>query len=473
MPPRRTQGPPRLSLLRDKDIVRWHANVSRGSPITADVYARRLAAFCEQMKVDPTALVTLSEKALRDLLLDFVTEEEKKNRAGSYIQSSTKAVKSWLIHNGVKLSLPVRIRGASDTPTLREERTPTQEELRAILLAAARKDRVSCALMAFSGVRPEVLGNYRGTDGLRLRDVDGLKVGAQTIEFERIPAIIEVRKELSKAGHRYFSFIGEEGCGYIQQYLEERLRAGEKLVPETDLIHPKGSGGFHDKAFVTTINIGDGVRKAIRGAGFKWRPYVLRAYFDTQLLLAESKGKLAHDYRVFWMGHKGSMEARYNTNKGRLPVDLLDDMREAYGRCESFLSTMKASRYPDDTDLKRAILSVFLPEDEVAKLDVTKLSGEEVRTLVTDRVRGSPNGPSASVGASPLVPHSPDGLARGSTVPVTSGRAALVSQPREGAPAAEAIEEVVALGELKSRLASGWTLVSSLGNGEAVLRRPR
>jgi hypothetical protein len=381
MAPRRTPGPPRLALLDNKDLARWHANVARGSGITADVYARRLAAFCEQMKVEPLALPGLSEKELRDLLLDFVSEEEKKKRAGSYIQSSTKAVKSWLVHNGVKLTLPVRIHGASDTPSLKDERTPTQEELRAILMAATPRDRVSCSLMAFSGVRPEVLGNYRGDDGLRLGDLKDLKVKGKAIDFEQTPALVEVRKELSKADRRYFTFLGREACDYVRQYLEERLRAGEKLGPESDLIHPKGTGGSRDKSFVTTINVGDGVRKSIRGAGFKWRPYVLRAYFDTQLLLAESKGKLAHDYRVFWMGHKGSMEARYTTNKGRLPKDLLDDMRAAYKRSETFLSissTKSMANEGADRVVKALLEARGMPKEEAQRIDISEKSDAEL-----------------------------------------------------------------------------------------------
>ena len=75
------------------------------------------------------------------------------------------------------------------------------------------------------------------------------------------------------------------------------------MEPETDIIHPTSA----NKTFVRTIKIGNLIRTAIRSAGFKWRPYVPRVCFDTQLLVAESKGKVAHDYRVFWMGHKGSM----------------------------------------------------------------------------------------------------------------------------------------------------------------------
>jgi hypothetical protein len=65
--------------------------------------------------------------------------------------------------------------------------------------------------------------------------------------------------------------------------------------------------------------------------------YVLRAFFYTQLLMAESRRKIAHDFRVFFMVHSGSMEARYTTNKGVLPNALIKEMKSAFKRSEEFL----------------------------------------------------------------------------------------------------------------------------------------
>lgn len=70
---------------------------------------------------------------------------------------------------------------------------------------------------------------------------------------------------------------------------------------------------------------------------FQYRPYVLRAFFDTQLLMAESRGKMVHDFRVFLMGHKGNMEARYTTNKRMLPDNLVSEMKSAFKRSQEFL----------------------------------------------------------------------------------------------------------------------------------------
>ena len=73
---------------------------------------------------------------------------------------------------------------------------------------------------------------------------------------------------------------------------------------------------------------------------------MLRAFFDTQLLIAESRGKIANDFRVFFMGHKGSIEAKYTTNKGVLPDALINEMREAFKRSEEFLDLEQKEEDP-------------------------------------------------------------------------------------------------------------------------------
>ncbi|HEV2166991.1 MAG TPA: site-specific integrase [Thermoplasmata archaeon] len=279
----------------------------------------------------------------------------------------------------------IKIRRADATPTLDNERTPTPEELHRILLAASTQWRTAAALVALAGVRLEVLGNYVGDDGLRVRELPDLEARKVEIRFTRTPGMVVVRPELSKAGHRYFTFLGAETAGYITDYLSDRAQAGEVIGPDTEVIHPARAS----KRFVRTINIGDGIRAALRKAGFPWRPYVLRAYFDTHLLLAESKGRLAHDYRAFWMGHKGSREARYTTNKGRLPQSLVDDMREAYGRCDKFLTGQGPSERDVRLEVARVLLeSLGYSEKDLEGVDLSDVA--QVRALTQKRVAAPP-----------------------------------------------------------------------------------
>lgn len=378
-------------LLEDENVSRWYHNTSRGAEVTADTYLRRLNAFLGWAERSPMELVNMEEGDIHNLLLDFVTHEEKRGMAGSYIMSTIKAIKSWLGHNGVFMRRKVKITGAYQTPTLQDERTPTREELREIFLQATPRDRVSCALIAHAGVRPEVIGNYKGTDGLRLKDLPDLRIEKGRVIFDRIPAMVVVRPELSKTGKRYFSFIGQEAADYIRSYLEDRIRSGEELGPETDLVSPK----WASKKFIRSLNISDGIRLSIRKAGYDWRPYVLRGYFSTRLMMAEARGQMIFSFREFLMGHNSSISATYSINK-KLNEDVLDNIRDAYGSSLQFLETNgveellpEERRYGFRTELMQL---VGMSEKEMSDMNLKSISDREVLEEFVSRLFPVTNG---------------------------------------------------------------------------------
>ena len=375
-------------LFDDADVERWYANTARGSMVTADVYLRRLGSFCDHHKITPKELVKMGTKERFNLLLDFVSMMEEKGHAGSYIQSTLKAVKSWLAHNRIELKGKMKVKGTQDTPTLRDERVPTRKELKKIFLSGDKKARVASVLVAHSGLRIKTLGNYEGQDGLRIRDIPEMKVEDDSVNFEQIPPLVIVRKELSKAGHQYFTFLSEEGCEYLKDYLEERIREGEAITLDSPAITPK----LKMKPFIRAVNIGDIIRVAVRRAGFSWRPYVLRSYFDTQLMLAESKGLVLRDYRQFWMGHKGDIENRYTTNKCRLPESVIEDMREAYRRSQGYLQTTRFEETSEEklrqAFRKQLLLVAGFSQDEVEKMDTSSMSDEELQAIIRKRLLG-------------------------------------------------------------------------------------
>jgi hypothetical protein len=318
--------------------------------------------------------------------MDYVSAVQSKH-AGSYIHNTIKVIKSWLAHNGIELKRKIKITGAHETPSLKDERVPTKDELRRIFLSASKQARTACAMVAHGGLRLETIGNYEGNDGLRIRDLPELQLKGDKVSFEQIPTIIIIRPSLSKARHQYFTFLTEEACGYLKDYLEERLMDHKKLTSDTALVIPK----FAPKPFIRTVNIGDMIRQPIRSAGLPWRPYVLRSYFDTQLMLAESKGLVLRDYRQFWMGHKGDIENRYTTNKHKLPAQVIEDMREAYKRSQDYLQTTKAEVGEEKIKeaFKKQLLAVAgFNEEEVAKYDLANMKDEELHNLVRQRLVG-------------------------------------------------------------------------------------
>ena len=164
--------------------------------------------------------------------------------------------------------------------------------------------------MAKSGLRPEVLWNHDGTDDLQIRDLPDVVIHKGVAKCIRIPCQVMVRSSLSKTRHQYFTFLTESGAKMLlAYYLNDRLAHNQSLHAEAPVIAPNARrttqrGKNNHKPFLPTCQISKDIRETFRPR-FNWRPYILRAYFDTELLVAESRGMMAHDFRVFFMGHKG------------------------------------------------------------------------------------------------------------------------------------------------------------------------
>ncbi len=301
----------------------------------------------------PLQLSELGMKDLRtvtDLIEDHITWMESKNYSPGYIDDVVKAVKSWLRHFDVLIRRKLKVSNPDHTPTLENERVPIAEEMAEIYNRATLRASVVISLMAKSGLRPEVIGNHDGTDGLRIKDLPDIVIHQGIVKCIDTPNKIIVRRELSKTRHQYFTFSTSSATKKLIAYLNDRLEHGEPLngdspVVAPDYIYKTNRGNNRNKKFLPTRTISKEVRETFRPR-FTWRPYVLRAYFDTELLIAESKGKIAHDFRAFFMGHKGTIEAKYTTNKGILPEVLVTEMREAFKRCEELLDLELSTEDP-------------------------------------------------------------------------------------------------------------------------------
>jgi hypothetical protein len=176
------------------------------------------------------------------------------------------------------------------------------------------------SLIAKAGLRPQVLGNYDGKDGLSMKDLPDIVIQQGVARCLRNPPRIIVRKTLSKARHQYFTFLTMSGTKKLLAYLNERLANDEALTAESAVIAPDsahryGRGNNGGKRFLPTLQVSKIIRDTLRPR-FQWRPYILRAYFDTQLLIAESRGKIAHDFRVFFIGAQRNHRSKIH-NKQR------------------------------------------------------------------------------------------------------------------------------------------------------------
>ena len=458
-------------LLNDPDVHRWYQNIARGSTMTADVRLRRLGVYCERTSVTPKKLVQIGMNNIKDaedLLLDYVSFLEKSGYAPSYIEDILKALRSWLSFNYVKLVRKIKIKNADIPITLENEEIPSKTKLQEILDAASARARVSISSIALSGLRPEVLGKYDSSDGLKLSDIKDLEIKSDgtDVVFNNIPARVMVRPNLSKTGNQYFTYLPEIGCRFLQGYLRERIAAGEILDANSPVVTflkgyqtkcPKRNDSNRKSPFLATNTITRDI-KASFGIIIKARPYVLRAYFDTQLLLAESKGRITHAYRQFFMGHKGDIEAKYTTNKHRLPEHLIADMKEAYERSQSFLIPFEEDNEVNEKNKKELFLEMWREQAKLYGIDPMKIKIEKQRIIKT-----SDSNPKISTDSE--------------IDAIKNTIQSIIKKNREESSqqTVQKYETAIACGEdeLLSYVEDGWTIVKELRNSKIILRRNR
>ncbi len=433
-------SPPKYENLRqDPDIKLWVANHKK--EITANEQLRRLGRFCAMFQVTPQDIVNLgkppkgSPQQAKKWLIEKKSILESKGMQGNYIANFVKSLTSWLEFNDVLLPdrPPINIRGRGKNRKYAKEKPPSPQELQLLLNISDLRAKVAISLIAFSGIRPRTLGNYRGTDGLRISDLPEMHVDYEkhTVKFEVYddrkkewiprppPTRITVREEINKGEDRgYETFLNEQGCEYLKIYLEERmtpkldrvydnkgrplrdketgeqieeLRA-EKLSPDTPIVahnHPyrlqywkEGEVKYYGETFVPAQNISYAIiTPAIRKLGLRQpngepdRPYVLRSYFDTRIMSAEADKKIGviYSWRQLWMGHSEGIEAVYTTNK-TIPDDILEQMRKAYAEASNAYLTVP----------KTAMVSMEEATNEFKRLYLAgygKMSEEEISGL--------------------------------------------------------------------------------------------
>lgn len=364
-------------LLENVKVRRWYENLEARSTLTANVYLRNLGLWLEYLNQDPESIIEFAQgdfEEFKGSIADQIRRMEKNGRAGASISTSIKPMISYLKFHNVVVRLNLNIKNENRNFRAEREVVPDKDQLSSILRKASLRERTAISLMGFSGLRPESLGNDGGNDGLKLSDIPDLSL-ENGVEF-KIPARINVRAELSKTRLPYFSFLGAEGCKYLEDYLKERIRQGEHLSPESAVILPDADMSRKEEPnkFLSTVLLARRIKSSIIRAGFDWRPYIFRAYFATNLDTAEGKGVISHPQRQFIMGHKGDIEETYTK---RISEVKIDEIREAYSRCLKYLET--ESKGISENDSVR-----LLRESTINAIQIyadIKLSGDEKERL--------------------------------------------------------------------------------------------
>jgi hypothetical protein len=453
------------SLREEPEVARWYKDQSVTS--TAETQLVGLEIFLRRTGFKTAAsLLAVAKKdpvGLQDRVVEFLDSQLKDDYSQKYSLNLWYAARAFLKkHNAAPAWNPKPKKVDEEDDEGDREIIPTFDQMRQIVSVLPPRARAAALLVSSSGIRIGVLASQFDADGLRLRHLPELELdGTDAPKFRRPKSfLVRVPKHLSKNSREYVTFGNADAADALLAYLRSRLSAGEVLTPASPVIaaDPRGHA-LERKAkdgtvFVSRKSLAWTIAEPMRRVapkGVYWHTYLLRKWFSVQMEGCEARGLITRTRREYLMGHT-SIDTRYNleTNEG------VEKLRESYETCVPFLSLSETQVPVTEADLKKAILGVFLPEDEVAKMDISKLTAEDVRKLVGDRLRGTQGAvtPPAAWTLAPQAPHTPPNGNGGSN------------------GVASCFEAVVPLAEVKTRLAEAWTWVASLGATDAILRRP-
>lgn len=280
-----------------------------------------------------------------------------------------------------------------------------------------------------------------------MSDLPKMRIDGKKVAFPTTPTKVAVRTTLTQNNPKYFTLLPKEGCDYLKVYLEKRIAAGEKLGSDSPIVsvvpgyEAVGRNSAKKTGFITTRNVSREIRETMRPK-FDWRPYVLRAYLDTQVLLAESHGKITDPYRVFFMGHTGGIESRYTTKKVVLPITLFEDMCQAFIRCEPYLCTVQEKT----VDKNEMLLEMWREQARLYGIDPLKVKTEKQRELSRELAQDEEK------------------------EAIRSEIAKLAINPQKLRPG-DRKTKLVAEEELTSYLNKGWQLTRELRSGKMLIAK--
>jgi hypothetical protein len=357
-------------VLKDPDVRDWHEKLAMRSTLTSDEYVRVLDRYCTAVKTTPAAIVTRAKdqdggrRVVEHALQAFVIAMQKPHKPSShaeddddaeavrrcsrghvpgYVNRFPKVLRSYLDHHDVVLR-KIFV-GDTDSTLVENEPLLTPDQLRDVVTAASPRGRVIIALVAWSGLRPEVLGKHDASDGLTIGDLPDVDVANHKVAISHRPIQVVVRRELSKIRKRYFSFLCAEGVEYLREYLERRQANGEDLSKESPIVRPDYNRGYDRRGrpepmrgsgFLETAAITSEIRVTLRRRGLHVRPYALRNYFVSRLESALRDGEISIHDKLFFEGRKTAIDMRYSHHK-QLPPETIEEMRTEYAKAEPYL----------------------------------------------------------------------------------------------------------------------------------------
>jgi len=306
-------------ILKDNDTRQWTATLTSES--VKINYPKHLAEYlvyanqtAQQMIKNFKADQIKESKHIQEFVNHMI---ENRKLASSGVANYVSAVKNRLEYEGIILTKRIRIPNRHIHQTVANQVVPTKDQIIRFLQNARPETQAIIALMAFLGVRFNVIGD------LRVSDFPEMRITDKEVIFEKMPTRINIRLPVTnKSKKEYMTFLIEAGCQILKNSLELRLRRGEKLesnsfIIKTDCV----KDSIRQRANVVSRRLYTVFDKI----GYESRPYSLKDFFATAL----ANTGIQQNYQTYFMGHTGPVQNVYSTNR-KQPPEQIEFMRSLF-----------------------------------------------------------------------------------------------------------------------------------------------
>ena len=304
-------------ILQDPDTVDWIATISSESAKIN--YQKHLAEYLIYRKTTIQKLVNNFKKDENKEIKNvqsFANQMLKRLVSGT-VANYVSAIKSRMQYDGIPFTRSIKIPHRTYHPTVENEIIPTKDQILSFIMNGKHATQVIIALIAFTGFRFKVIADLRVKDFPEMRITENNKV-----IFEKMPTRVKVRKELSKNGKAYQSFLIETGCLIIKNSLELRMTKGEKIDNDSLLVPTECKNTtVRQRAKAIARRLTTVFEKVEYGS----RPYSFKNFFATALL----NSGLEQNLQTFYMGHTGPVQNVYSVQRQQ-PTEQIEKMRTVF-----------------------------------------------------------------------------------------------------------------------------------------------
>jgi hypothetical protein len=405
-------GPERLKRFEalvkdDRTYARWMRKFT--NEVTQYNYFRWLIPLCDHLSLQPQDIVEQYKTGgeIRDSLLDKIEEylHELKQRSVAQSKNAHAALASFLMHNGAIMSAANFEIPSPKSEVIRPQYIPTDDEFETMLRFAQKsRDKFLLVYFRYSGARIGTLEDPRPPTLRNVLDLDlgGLSVGKVEFKFESSCALLIYGEfegeEVVRTADTYIGFMPRRGMHLLTEYLEGRLRQGEKLTAESPLFKNDCAGTL------AYLYKGAAVRQISRiskAAGFtrkdgkaKFTAHSLRRLFYNSLTGIDDVDREA------LMGHVKGVRARYHGT--------VDDLKRAveFMRQKYEIGMRAVMGMTDEENRMRSLVdfarTLGVSEERITKIQTAlghtatldqlrEALGEELGFMRTARNGGTPN----------------------------------------------------------------------------------